>query len=173
MNFAVIFVKKVTAKSVFMNRLNSVLGVIVTWLLSVSSLSAMTAPDDTLAFNPADFKIDVSQMQPQGYKARFLSYGYFLALRNDSAFVYLPYMGKVYQPEMNDDGLNFSLPVSDFKVEKRKKNVQLVSFMVKKDFIFYRFLVSVQPNGRVDVHLTPSNAQAISYDGELVEKEKE
>lgn len=172
MNFAVIFVEKVTAKFVFMNRLNIVLGVVMTWLLAAPSLSAMTvSDDDTVTFNPTDFKVEVSHMQPQAYKSRFLSYGYYLALRNDSAFVYLPYMGRVYQPEMNNDGLNFSLPVSDYKVERRKKDVQLVSFMVKKDFIFYRFMVSVQPNGRVDIHLTPSNAQAVSYDGELVEKE--
>lgn len=154
-----------------MNKFKFVFCVMVMWLMATSSLFAVTlSEEDTVAFNPKDFKIEVSHMQPQAYRSRFLSYGYYLALRNDTAFVHLPYMGRVYQPELTYDGLNFELPISDYKVETSRKGVPIVSFIVRKSFIVYTFQVSVQSNGRTDIYLTPSNAQSIAYDGELKEK---
>ena len=43
---------------------------------------------------PNSFNVAVTYMMPVSYPARTLSYGYGVALRNDSAFVYLPYMGR-------------------------------------------------------------------------------
>lgn len=59
---------------------------------------------DAKVFDADSFNVAVTYMMPVSYPARTLSYGYGVALRNDSAFVYLPYMGRVYQPAMNDDG---------------------------------------------------------------------
>ena len=53
---------------------------------------------DAKVFDADSFNVAVTYMMPVSYPARTLSYGYGVALRNDSAFVYLPYMGRVYQP---------------------------------------------------------------------------
>ncbi len=49
---------------------------------------------DAKAFDADSFNVAVTYMMPVSYPARTLSYGYGVALRNDSAFVYLPYMGR-------------------------------------------------------------------------------
>ena len=83
---------------------------------------------DAKVFDADSFNVAVTYMMPVSYPARTLSYGYGVALRNDSAFVYLPYMGRVYQPAMNDDGLRFALPAKDVKTrdvgDKGKRGVQ-------------------------------------------------
>lgn len=118
-------------------------------------------------FDPSSFRIDVTHMMPQAYPARPLSYGFFMEVHSDSVQVYLPYMGRVYQPELNDDGLQFDLPYKQFKIEDGRQDSRRISFTVQKSFIQYRFQISVWPNGRADVFLAPSNAQSISYDGDL------
>lgn len=135
--------------------------------LSVSGLKAQNT------FDPSSFRIDVTHMMPQAYSSRPLSYGFFLEVHNDSAQAYLPYMGRVYQPEFNDDGLQFDLPCKKFKIEDGKKDSRRISFIVQKCFVQYRFQISVWPNGRTDVFLAPSNAQSISYDGYLADTEDE
>ena len=87
-----------------------VLSVVCLWGSLVSVFS-----QDAKVFDADSFNVAVTYMMPVSYPARTLSYGYGVALRNDSAFVYLPYMGRVYQPVMNDDGLRFALPAKDVK----------------------------------------------------------
>lgn len=114
-------------------------------------------------FNPRRFRLNVSQMQPTSYPSKSVSYGYSVAVRNDSAFVYLPYMGRVYRPILNDDGLNFSLPVDGFKVSEKRKGAQRIEFSVRKQSVRYDFALTVYPNGTADIFLRPDNAQNISY----------
>ena len=112
---------------------------------------------DAKVFDADSFNVAVTYMMPVSYPARTLSYGYGVALRNDSAFVYLPYMGRVYQPAMNDDGLRFALPAKDVKTRDE--------FSVRKVPVVYKFTVTGYESGRADIILIPSNAQSISYSG--------
>ena len=112
---------------------------------------------DAKAFDADSFNVAVTYMMPVSYPARTLSYGYGVALRNDSAFVYLPYMGRVYQPAMNDDGLRFALPAKDVKTRDVGDKGKRVEFSVRK--------VTGYESGRADIILIPSNAQSISYSG--------
>lgn len=120
-------------------------------------------------FNPKDFEIRVEVMCPHAYSPKYVSYGYSLALHNDSVFVYLPYMGRVYQPVLTDNGLQFVSPVKDFKVEEKRNGDLVINFTAKNGIIYCRFLVTVRENGDANIFLSPSNAQAISYDGYLSE----
>lgn len=125
----------------------------------VQSLQAQTGP----VFCPQNFRLAVSQMMPSAYPSRTVSYGYSVAVRNDSAFVYLPYMGRVYRPVMNDDGLNFALPVEKFNVEDKGKGTRRIAFSVRKQAVRYDFVLTVYANGTADIFLRPDNAQSISY----------
>ncbi len=116
-------------------------------------------------FDTDSFHVAVTFMMPVSYPARTLSYGYELSLRNDTAFVYLPYMGRVYQPVMYDDGLRFALPASDVKTRSADGKWQRVEFSVRKNPVSYKFTVTGYDNGRADIILIPSNAQGISYGG--------
>lgn len=137
----------------------------------LTGMGILLHAQEKVNFDPSCFKVDVHQMTPMSYPARSLSYGYSLEICNDSASVYLPYMGRVYQPVMNDDGLHFKLPVEEYRVERTRKGATRVRFTVRKLPVFYRFVVTVHDNGRSDISLIPSNAQGISYWAELTDEE--
>ena len=68
-------------------------------------------------------------------------------MRNDSAFVYLPYMGRVYQPVMNDDGLRFALPAKDVKTRDVGDKGKRVEFSVRNlEFGLGKSNFQSQPN---------------------------
>ncbi len=139
--------------------------VLLYFLLAVLSLPAAWAG----AFDPTSFRIAVHRMLPQQYSPRELSYGYELAVRNDTVFCYLPYVGRIYQPVFDNDGLMFKAPLRDFKQTELKRKAVRVDFTTSRLNVIYRFRVTVEPDGRCWVRLTPSNGQSVSYEGELSE----
>ena len=124
------------------------------------------AAQDAKGFVPDSFCVSVTYMMPVSYPSRPVSYGYSVEVRHDSAFVYLPYMGRVYQPVMNDDGLRFALPVEEVKTRTVGKSATRVEFKVRKLPVLYRFTVTAYEGGRADIMLTPSHAQSITYSGD-------
>lgn len=130
------------------------------------------APARAGGFDPARFRVAVQRMLPQQYSPRDLSYGYGLEVRNDSVFSCLPYVGRVYQPVFDNDGLVFDAPLRDFKQTPLKKGALEVEFTAARRAVTYRFRVTVEPGGRVYVRLTPSNGQSVSYEGELCEEKE-
>lgn len=137
----------------------------VLWAV-LMAVPVMCGAQESGAFKADSFSVAVSQMMPVSYPSRMLSYGYTVGLRNDSAFVYLPYMGRVYQPALNDDGLRFALPAADISTRRTKQGETRVTFTVRKPPIVYKFTVVAYDNRRADVLLIPSNAQSISYSGD-------
>ena len=134
-------------------------------LLSLCPVS-MAAQAEVMA-DTCCFKVNVTQMMPVSYPSRVLSYGYSLELRDDTARVCLPYMGRVYQPVLNDDGFRFELPVEHFRTRTLREGVERVEFVVRKVPVTYKFTVTLYGNDRADIMLIPSNAQSISYFGDL------
>ena len=132
-------------------------------------LSACLGAAPVSAENVADtcrFKVGVTLMMPVSYPSRTLSYGYSLELRNDTAWVHLPYMGRVYQPVVNDDGLHFALPVREAKVRPVGDSGTRVEFRVRRTPVYYKFTVTAYDNGKADVMMIPSNAQSVTYSGD-------
>ncbi len=125
----------------------------------------VSVAQEAKGFDADSFSVAVTYMMPVSYPARVLSYGYEVALRNDSAFVHLPYMGRVYQPVPDDDGLHFALPAKDIKTRAAGEKGKRVEFSVRKTPVVYKFTVTGYEGGRADVILIPSNAQSISYGG--------
>lgn len=116
-------------------------------------------------FDADSFKVAVTYMMPVSYPARMLSFDFSLEVRHDSAFVYLPYMGRVYQPVMNYDGLDFALPLKDFRSKTVSNSAKRVEFRLQKPPVFYKFTITAYDNGKADIILIPSNAQSITYSG--------
>ena len=129
---------------------------------------AQAFAQETKGFDADSFKVEVTYMMPVSYPGKMLSYGYSVAVRHDSAFVHLPYMGRVYQPVLDDDGLRFALPVEDYKARTLREGVDRVEFRVRKVPVTYKFTVTLYGRERADIILIPSNAQSISYSGDLV-----
>lgn len=125
--------------------------------------------DDTISFNPKNFNMIVETMQPRSYISRTLTSEYHVTVRNDSVFCYLPYIGRVYQPSFDNDGLTFDKPVKDFKVKSMSKGRQRIRFRVTKGAVNYEFDITYWKDGSAYLNLQPSNAQGISYDGRMEE----
>lgn len=130
------------------------------FLTHAPSLQAQDTPN----FNPERFNIELSLMLPAAYPLKTLSYGYYITLQNDTASVCLPYIGRVYQPGFDCDGLTFDLPVKQYNVTTQGNDTK-VEFKVKKAAATYRFVVTAYPDGRADILMTPEHAQSISYSG--------
>lgn len=114
-----------------------------------------------------EFKADIYEMSPVSYPARAGLSGFSFEMRNDSAFVHLPYMGEVYSPTFSYDGLNFDKPCSEYSVETTKKeDGQVIGFTLKHDIVIYKFKITLWDNNRLDIFMQPSNAQSCSYSGE-------
>ena len=122
---------------------------------------------DTLTIDPQNFRIEVDYMFPRRWSARSLDYGYSLELRNDSVIGHLPYMGVAYQADFDTDGLNFEKPITRYNIKKGKKNRLQIGFFCRKSIVDYQFIVTLFPNGKASIYMNPSNAESISYDGEL------
>ena len=94
-------------------------------------------------------------------------------MRNDSAFVHLPYMGEVYNPTYSNDGLNFDEPCSELSVKPtKKKDGQIIGFTLKHDIVTYKFNITLWDNNRLDIFMQPSNAQNCNYMGEWEKSDK-
>lgn len=114
-----------------------------------------------------DFKADINEMMPMSYPARSGLSGFSFEMRNDSAFVHLPYMGEVYNPTYNNDGLNFDEPCSGISIKPtKKKDGQIISLTLRHDIVSYKFDITLWDNNRLDIFMQPSNAQSCDYMGE-------
>lgn len=120
---------------------------------------------DVVGFDVDCFCIDLSIMSPATFSSRVLSSGYYLGLRNDSVFLCMPYMGKVYQPGFDCDGLCFSLPVNRRLAVVKDNGDVCVEFFVKKSAGRYKFVVTAYEDGRADIYLKPDHAQSVYYGG--------
>lgn len=138
-------------------------------LLSWLGISDVAAQQAEQTEEPIAFKVDVWEMLPLRYQSRMLSSGYSVDVHNDSVFCYLPYMGQVQTPEFENSGLTFERPLLAFKSVKGKKGKTNIAFVCRKNMVTYQFNLTVYPNGRCSIRLTPSNADSIGYEGELVD----
>lgn len=132
------------------------------WFCIILLFEAMT----TMA-QKVEFKADIYEMSPVSYPARAGLSGFSFEMRNDSAFVHLPYMGEVYSPTFSYDGLNFDKPCSEYSVKPTKKeDGQIIVFTLKHDIVTYKFRITLWDNNRLDIFMQPSNAQSCNYSGE-------
>lgn len=144
-------------------------------LLFILTLWAFAHTPSALAARPADrpdttaFKIEVGHMSPTAYRSRTLDAGYTLEVRNDSVFCHLPYIGQAYGAQPAGwDGLEFDTTVRDWEAREGKKGSRIIRFRCSHDATAYVFDITLHPDGRADIEITPSTAQRISYGGRLI-----
>lgn len=118
-----------------------------------------------------EFNADITSMSPMSYPTMTGLSDFSFKMRNDSVFLHLPYMGEVYNPTFNNEGLNFDAPVTKLKIKPtKKKDGQIISFSVRHDIVVYEFNITLWENKYIDIFMTPSNAQSCRYSGECQEK---
>ena len=141
-------------------------------LIFVSCLALVSAgkkKDKTVVLDPSHIEVAIRYMEPLRWSARSVAYGYSLTIENDSVRVYLPYMGVVHQPDMESDGLDFEKPLQSMRRIAGKKGRTQFIFSCQKGIVEYWFKLTLYPNGKAYLRLSPSNADAIDYEGELAQ----
>lgn len=138
---------------------------LITAMLLTSAMS--------LSAQKIEFKADINEMFPMSYSARSGLTDFSFEMRNDSAFVHLPYIGEVYSPTFSNDGLNFDARCTGLSIQPtKKKDGQKIEFSVKHDTVNYKFNVTLWDNNRIDIFMQPSNAQSCNYMGDWEKPQK-
>lgn len=120
----------------------------------------------TASAQKLSFKADINSMSPMSFPPQTGLTDFYFRLDGDTADIYLPYMGEVYTPAFNNDGLNFRDKCNDLKVvPNKKKTGREITFTIKHDIVDYRFSITLYDNGTTYIYVYPSNAQGCSYTG--------
>ncbi|MGC9151151.1 MAG: DUF4251 domain-containing protein [Microbacter sp.] len=121
------------------------------------------------AVNDRHLKIVINQAIPMSHAVVHLTSDYWLDLRNDSAYVYLPYYGRAYSvPYESNGGFDFAEKRHDDKITFTKKQGYSWQFTVHTIDDNYLFNVWISLSGFASISVTCNNRQPISYYGESV-----
>lgn len=135
-------------------------------LLALMMLSVMNVYAQKVSF-----KADITTMIPMRYTPQYGLSSYGIEMKDDTVTVHLPYIGNVYNPSYNNDGLNFTEPCKNLKVkDRKKKDGKVVSFKVRHDNVGYEFQVTLFDNNNCSVFMNPNNGDSCNYDGELIDE---
>lgn len=127
-----------------------------------------TAQHIQKALDEKDYIINIDYMYPQQGRSRALTSSYFVKIKNDSIFSYLPYVGRAYSvPYGGGDGLNFNLPIQSYSSKKGKKGTTIISVKAKNSEDNYTYTLTVYDNGSSQLHVQSNNKQSISYRGKM------
>ena len=113
-----------------------------------------------------EFTADITEMMPVAYPPRLGLSGFSFTMRNDSAYLHMPYMGQVYNPTFDNEGLNFGEPCEKMSIKPtKKKDGKKIDFKISHGFVNYRFRITMWDNNSIDISMQPSNAQSCNYMG--------
>ena len=116
------------------------------------------------------YVVMVGSMRPLSGPTMSVSQGQKMIVRDGTVTCYLPYAGSGQNVGYGASGykaLNFSSPISDYKVEYPKDDRARISFVVNNGDDHYRFHVEVFFNGKTTIDVDPRGRDAISYIGML------
>lgn len=115
-----------------------------------------------------DFLFEPDMMHPQQYQSRIVAPGYYLRCQNDTLLCHLPYMGVAYTAPLDSSGLLFAAPLHQKNVKEGKKGKRILTFEASKNAVeSFSFQLTIFKNGKADLRLRPTNAQSISYSGNI------
>ena len=114
------------------------------------------------------YKIGVNYMYPNGGRAKSVSFGYGVEVRNDSLISYLPYFGRAYNiPYGGGKGLNFSERIASYQESQANNGQRLIEIELKNDEDTYLYTIKVFDNGNSSIDVLSRQRERISYSGEM------
>ncbi len=120
------------------------------------------------ALSQRDFKISVDRMYTNRGGSKSLSYGYQVAVRNDSLISYLPYFGRAYNiPYGGGKGLNFSERISSYQESQGKNGLRVIDIDLQNEEDTYHYTLEVFDNGSSSITVMSRQRERISYSGEM------
>lgn len=117
-----------------------------------------------------DFTVEMNYANPLRGKHIYLTSGYDLRIKNDSAFAYLPYYGVAYMAPYNssDGGIKFAEPMSDYvMIPHKKADGWDIRFKVKSLSGIYKLALNIFNNGNATLSVESYQRDMITFDGAL------
>lgn len=137
---------------------------------SSSKTTPETMNEVTHKVESRDFTVGVNYAHPLRMRPVYLTYGYDLRLKNDSAFAYLPYFGVAHIAPSNskDGGIKFAgLMIGYSVIPNKKVNGWNIRFKVKTDEFEYTIFMNVFNNGNATITVSSFDRDDITFDGEV------
>lgn len=105
---------------------------------------------------------------PSGYPSVSLSYGYTLAISNDSVISFLPFYGRAYSAPYSstDGGIKFTSTDYEYTVTP-KKNSRNITIKTKDQTSNTTLYLSVQKSGSATLTVLDTNRQQIQFNGRI------
>ena len=114
------------------------------------------------------YEISVNRVHPMRSSVLHLTSEYNVRISGDSAYVNLPYFGRVYVASFNEDGgIKLATSIDNYKVENKKGKNYSIDFSAKGSNDVFRFSITVWTNGTASINVTCNNRQGIRYSGEM------
>ena len=137
---------------------------------SISKTTPEKASEITKKIESKNFTINVNYANPLRMKPVFLTSGYSLRIKNDSAFAYLPYYGvaQVAPIDLSEGGIKFETLMSKYQIHSNKKSDGwYIQFNVKQNESEYEVFINVFNNGNAIVSINSYERDVISFNGEV------
>lgn len=122
-----------------------------------------------VALDKRSYKISINRMLPMHGGSKSVSYGYFVTVRNDSLYSYLPYFGRAYDvPYGGGKGLSFEAPIGHYQETHAKSGLCQIDIELKNDEDNYSYHITVFDNGNSSIDVQSRKRDRISYTGEMI-----
>lgn len=107
-----------------------------------------------------------------GSKSIDFSYG--VTIKGDTIISNLPYVGKTHNLSYsNDEGLNFVGAITDYRLDRPKKDANRVQIVAGSGNNLYLYHFLVYDDGSVNLTVSSRNKETIGFDGEITSIKEE
>lgn len=103
-----------------------------------------------------------------------LDYGYTLEIKKDTVTAVLPYFGRMYSANFDQDKNSYRFTSTDFSINEKagKKGSAIYTILTNDQKSTTRMNLEIFKNGKAYLSISSNDRQPISYDGYLVENIK-
>lgn len=120
--------------------------------------------------NSDNYTISFNYVNPARLRPHHLTSDYTLTIKGDTAIAYLPYFGVAHTAVYGsgEGGIRFTEKVNNFEEKRNRKNDGWdITFDIKAEMQSYKMMLNIYDSGSSTLYVTPSNKDAISYNGEM------
>lgn len=122
---------------------------------------------DSLIYS-GNYSIKVTQIEPSSASTVQANTIYTLTIRNDSVYSDLPYFGRAYTVNYNqNNGLEMETSITDYSVIKKDKGMKEARFVSRTINDTYKWLLRFENDGTVQIQVSMSNKQPIRFVGTI------
>lgn len=120
-----------------------------------------------------NFIFDARYAQPLNYRSIYLSPYYNVKVSPDTVEAYLPYFGRAYTAPMDplEGGIKFTSKKFNYEITEGKKSgnwlIKIQTEDVNRQYTLY---FDIWDNGNTRLNVQDQNRQAISFDGNIDER---